>query len=638
MKNFLQTNIRMKLILSLLSVVLITGVASIVFTIYLINKNILGKAYEDVQIQLNTAKHIYNERINVMHLFITHLASLDYFQEAIFKRNRLLLNRKLNEIKKELDVDIINITDDKGRIIFRANNPDRWGDDISSDSFIKYILNNKKSCLGTGLISKEYLARESNKLLEQAYIKVIPTLMARKKNKSYEDSGLVLKSASPVFMNGKFIAIIYGAKLLNNNFEIVDRIKNLVFKGEQLDGFDIGTATIFQDDLRISTNVMNKDGTRAVGTQVSEEVYSKVFEHGKPWVDKAFVVNNWYISGYSPIYNIEQKVIGILYVGILEKKYNLIKRDTNYFLVIMIIITTSVAVLLSIYLIKIIIGPINSLVEASNEIAKGNYEKKLEVRSEDEMGYLCNTFNKMIDAIVERDNKLKEHTELQIIRSEKLASLGRLASGMAHEINNPLTGVLSYGTELYDVLKDSEYGEDLKVIINETLRCREIVKTILDFARETKLEKKTVNINSIISEVLAILERHVNFHNIKISKNLSGNLPNVNVDVNQIKSVINNLAVNAADAMHGGGEIFFMTYYDKLRNEVIIEVTDTGMGISEENLSKIFDPFFTTKEAGKGTGLGLTVTYSIIERHNGWIDVKSKLGEGSTFILGLPVK
>jgi two-component system, NtrC family, sensor kinase len=638
MKSFFRTNIRIKLILSLFSVVLITGVASIVFTISLINKNILGKAYDDVSIQLNTANHIYNEKINVIQLFISHLASLDYFQDAIYYRNNDLLKRKLIEIKDELDIDIINITDETGRIIFRTNNPANIGDDVSNDEFVKYIFNYNRSCYGTDLISRDQLEKENNELLEKTHIKVINTPKARKKDKIYEDNGLVLKAAAPVYRNNKLIAVIYGAKLLNNNFEIVDRIKNLVFKDETLAGVDVGTATIFLDDLRISTNVMNGDGTRAVGTQVSEEVYTKVFEHGETWIDKAFVVNNWYISGYSPIFNIEKKVIGILYVGILEEKYNLIKRDTNYFLIIIIIINAAVAVLLSIYLTKTIIVPINSLVNASNEIAKGNFQNKLDVHSNDEMGYLCDTFNKMIDAIVERDNKLKENTQLQIIRSEKLASLGRLASGMAHEINNPLTGVLSYSTELYDELKDSKYGEDLKVIIDETKRCREIVKNILDFARETKLEKKTANLNVIISDALSILERHVNFHNIDIVKDLSENLPEISIDINQMKSVINNLVVNAADAMHDGGRLSVKTDYNADKAEVIFEVTDTGTGISEEVLSKIFDPFFTTKDAGKGTGLGLTVTYGIIERHNGWIDVKSKVGEGSSFIIGLPVK
>jgi two-component system NtrC family sensor kinase len=349
------------------------------------------------------------------------------------------------------------------------------------------------------------------------------------------------------------------------------------------------------------------------------------------------VVNNWYISGYTPIYNINNRVIGILYVGILEEKYNVIKRETMIYYLLMTAIVAIIAVVISIYLIQNIINPIKSLLDASGEIAMGNYNKKIEIRSDDEIGYLCSAYNKMVDAIVERDEKLKEQTERKIVQSEKLASLGRLASGIAHEINNPLTGVLGYSTVLLEDLEGSEYQEDLQIIVDETKRCRDIVGEILNFARETKIEEESANINTIISDALSILLKHISFQNIRIVKRLSEDIPDMNLDINQMKSVINNLAVNAADAMPEGGLLTVSTYVSR-DDEVVIEVSDTGTGISEENLSKIFDPFFSTKEVGQGTGLGLAVTYGIIKRHNGSIEVKSKLGEGTTFIIHLPMR
>jgi two-component system NtrC family sensor kinase len=302
-----------------------------------------------------------------------------------------------------------------------------------------------------------------------------------------------------------------------------------------------------------------------------------------------------------------------------------------------VLITFFVAAALSVYLIRDIITPIRHLVTASKQLAEGNYIRKLEVTSSDEMGYLCLTFNKMIDAIAERDRKLKEQTEMQMAQSEKLASLGRLASGIAHEINNPLTGVLSYSTVLYEEIKDPGYRADLKVIIDETLRCRDIVKGILDFARETKIDKRPGNINKIIIELFSILEKHINFQNIHIKKDLAEYLPEFNIDINQIKSVLNNLAVNAADAMHDGGDLTISTRYDEANGKIIVKVSDTGIGIKEEDLSKIYDPFFTTKETGKGTGLGLSVTYSIVQRHNGTIKVESTVGKGTTFTIEFPV-
>ncbi|MBN2159153.1 MAG: cache domain-containing protein [Spirochaetes bacterium] len=637
MKAPFKAKISMKLVISLMSVVVVSGISSVFISLYVINKNVMGQAYDDVQSNLNTARHIYNERTKIINMFINHLSSLGYLQAAILQNNRSLLVEKLIEVKRELGIDIMNITDSNGRIIARANSYAVFGDDQSGDEYVKYVIDHKKSCAGSDIITRDQLMLESNELADQAYIRVIRTPRARAINKTVEVNGLCKKAAAPIFSGGRFIGVIYGVKLLNNNFELVDRIKKLLFKDERIGGYEIGTVTIFMDDLRISTNVKNRNGERAVGTQVSEEVYRKVFERGDVWLDKAFVVNRWYLSGYSPIKDLDDKVIGILYVGILEEKYNRVRRNATIFTLMVILITAFIAGLLSIYLTKSIVTPIQNLVEASKQLTRGSFQK-IEVKSADEMGYLCDTFNGMIDAISERDRKLKEQTEMQMAQSEKLASLGRLASGIAHEINNPLTGVLSYSTVLYEEMKDPEYRADVKVIIDETLRCREIVKGILDFARETKIDKRPGNLNRIITELLSIIEKHVNFQNIRIKKDLAENLPEIYIDANQIKQVFNNLAVNAADAMHMGGELTIKTEYDGEKKKIIVTVSDTGSGIKKDNLTKIFDPFFTTKDTGKGTGLGLSVTYGIVQRHNGTIRVDSEEGVGTTFTIEFPVE
>ncbi len=229
------------------------------------------------------------------------------------------------------------------------------------------------------------------------------------------------------------------------------------------------------------------------------------------------------------------------------------------------------------------------------------------------------------------------NTKNALVQSEKLASLGRLAAGIAHEINNPLTGVLTFGSILAEELKDTEYANDLNTIVNETLRCRQIVRGILNFARISRLEKEPANINTIILDSLSILEKHVNFQNVTIRPRLAENLPSVNMDVIQMRSVINNLCVNAADAMPDGGSLNISTRYDERSDHVVVVIADTGTGISEEDLQKIFDPFFTTKKTGMGTGLGLSVTYGIVERHSGTIKVDSSPGYGTSFTILLPV-
>ncbi len=634
----IKNSIRSKLIASFIFVVILTGAFSTVVGIMIINDTVVGQAYDSVQSNLSTAQFIYDERINVIRIAVEHAASLPDIKNFLLKKNMIGLTARLQNFRRDAGIDIMNITDPAGKIMIRSRNPVQSGDTAKDDLFVNYVIEQKKAVFGSDVMSRTALLREGDDLADQAFIKRIPTPHAQQRDATHDDRALVLKAAYPVMDTGRLIGVLYGAVLINKNYEIVDRIKRLVFKDETYDGYDYGTATIFLDDMRIATNVKSREGARAIGTCVSEEVYTKVVKQGKIWLDKAFVVNNWYISSYKPIYNIANEIIGILYVGILKTKFDSIKQKTILYFLAVIGVTLVIAIVIAVLLIQSIFKPVRKLVDASGEIAQGNYHKRISVDSGDELGYLCDTFNKMVDGIVERDEKLKEQTQKQTQQAEKLASLGRLASGIAHEINNPLTGILAFSSELRDDFKDSEYKEDLDLIVEETLRCRKIVKEVLDFARETALEKQHANINEVIVSTLAILEHHVAFHNTEIEQQLAGDIPEVYIDVNQIKSVINNLAVNAVDAMPAGGKIIISTRFDTVKGDVVIQFIDTGEGIPPEHLEKIFDPFFTTKETGKGTGLGLSVTYGIVQRHSGTITVESRQGTGTTFTITLPAR
>jgi len=636
--RFRKKQIRLKLFVSMLIIVLFSGITSTIIGLQVIQKNVLGQAYDMVRSDLDTARYIYNDKITLIDSLIRHVAGLQYIKKAMVSGNRGLITRKLIEVRDELELDILNITDRNGNVIACARNPARFGDNVKDNLFINRTISEAKAFHGTGMVSSQHLNREGDDLAAQAHISVKPTPMARAQQCQEVKDGMVLMATCPILYQGKLIGIIYGCSLLNNNFEFVDRVKELVFKKETIEGYDLGTATIFMDDVRISTNVKYEDGTRATGTMVSEEVYDRVIRDKQTWLDKAFVVNRWYLSGYSPIFDINKKAIGILYVGILEEKFDRMKKNTAINFIIIMMITGFLAIGLSIYILQNIMRPLRSLVKASEKIGAGDYSHRIDISTEDEIGYVCYTFNQMANAIAQRDIKLQENTQKQIQQSERLASVGRLASGIAHEINNPLTGILTYSSLLLEDLKETDFEEDLNVIIRETLRCRNIVRGILDFARSTKLEKRPDNINRIISDVTQILDKHINFHNITIRKHFDPDVPDMNIDVDQMKSVINNLMVNAADAMPDGGTIDLVTDYVRSGDTVKITVSDNGSGISSENIEKIFDPFFTTKDSGKGTGLGLSVTYGIIRRSNGNIEVESTPGEGTTFTITLPIK
>jgi two-component system NtrC family sensor kinase len=226
----------------------------------------------------------------------------------------------------EEELNFLTLVDRKGTVIFRFHNPKVSGDSLIHDLFVKGALE-KKAISGTQVLSGDELVREGESLAQMAIIPSVPTPKERPTKKVEETSGMVLKSAYPVIdFNGEVLGVLTGGVLLNRNYEIVDRIKNIVFKGAKYKGKEIGTATIFLGDLRISTNVMDKEGNRAIGTRAMKEVQEQVLGKGAPWIHRAFVVDDWYITAYEPIQDIQDKIVGMLYVGMMESKYALMKE------------------------------------------------------------------------------------------------------------------------------------------------------------------------------------------------------------------------------------------------------------------------------------------------------------------------
>lgn len=233
--------------------------------------------------------------------------------------------------------------------------------------------------------------------------------------------------------------------------------------------------------------------------------------------------------------------------------------------------------------------------------------------------------------------KKLEETENQLFQSEKLASLGRLAAGVAHEINNPLTSILLYGNLMREKLEENHpLSSNLSYILEDAERCKDIVKNLLAYSRQTRPAKNVFYLNNLIGESLRLIRDQKLFMNVKIIKELDDCQILINADKNQLCQVLINLIINAIDAMEGNGILTLKTYRDQKAGKAYIEVTDTGSGIPQENLAKVFDPFFTTKDVGKGTGLGLSMAYGILEENHGKISIKQTSFEGTTILLELP--
>ncbi|MCJ7487939.1 MAG: cache domain-containing protein [Candidatus Aminicenantes bacterium] len=638
-KKLLRSSIRFKLVISLLSIVFLAGTLSIFIGLNVINTNIIREAYDAVRTSLAATNELYQEEIENRSRIIQYLAKTPEIVRATTGKDRAFLFEKLVQIQQEFEFDIVNVVNADGTLLVRANNFEAFGDSMTGYRTIQDVQKTHAPTAGTGVLDFENIAREGRELADRTLIKIIPTSQLRPPPSPVEDRAMIIKIAAPILSGEKLEGVLYAAILLNNNAGFIDRFKRLVFKEEKINGRDVGTTTIFLGGIRVATNVVDSAGRRAIGTQVSDEVYERVFVEGQDWLGEAMVVNHWYISGYSPIYDFDRRILGMLYNGVLKEKFDLIVRKTTISFLLVILLTTILALAISAYLITLYTKPVKRIIDASTVMALGFFNRiEVDPHDDEDARNLSRAFNEMVDAIEERDRQLKEQAERTILKSEKLASIGRLASGIAHEINNPLTGVLTFSSLLLKDLKGTKHEEDLRVIQEETLRCRTIVGGVLNFAREDKPEKAIADVNAIIEESLKILEKHVNFHDIEIIKKLDPAVPPIRVDASEIRSVVNNLAVNAADAMPGGGRLTIATGTEAGSGAVIITVTDTGIGISKENIGKIFDPFFTTKDQSKGTGLGLAMVYGVIARHNGMIDVRSEVGEGAEFTIRLPLR
>jgi two-component system NtrC family sensor kinase len=467
--------------------------------------------------------------------------------------------------------------------------------------------------------------------------------MAAPREEKEETAGMAIGAVSPLFDGNRLIGAIYGGQLLNGSNAFVDTVRDTVFQNEMYRGRSVGVATIFLGDTRISSNVFNPDGKRAIGTRASEKVRDYVLVDGRRWTDRAFVVSDWYLTAYEPITDIFNKRVGMLVTAVLEAKYRDVQQKVLTIFILITIAGMLVAIGMGSFLANRIMKPIRSLISASHEVSEGNFAPEIGPQSKDEIGVLQKTFTEMLSSLRERDKAQRVESEIRLLQSEKQASVGRLAAGVAHEINNPLTGVLTF-THMLLRRKDinEEIRADLTTIAKATERVRTIVKGLLDFSRQTVLAPEPTDINELVRSAVKLVENNALVKGVHLTFTPIEGLPVRKVDRSAMQGVLLNIIMNALDATRAGGSILVTTnlgYSASTMTEKRIEisVTDTGHGIPSENLDKIFDPFFTTKDVGQGTGLGLSVSLGIIERHGGSIQVQSTMGKGSTFTTWLPL-
>jgi two-component system NtrC family sensor kinase len=648
--------LKSKLIVGYLVLIVIPGAASTAVVVHLIGSGIVREAQSKVTLDLNSARQLYAQRLKEVETDLRFIALSDCSpSDSLEQIDKRLLLERLQQDREKYGLDFLSLTDSDGTVLLRTTPTRSIGDSQAQDEIVGTVIRQMQAVANTEIMSREELLRESQQLAEQARMEILPTPHAKPARVDVNTAGMVLKAAVPLPDSaGKFRGVLYGGVLLNRNYEMVDKIKEIVYQDVKYEEKDIGTATIFQDDLRISTNVRLADGRRAVGTRVSSEVYDRVIGQGKVWTGQAFVVNDWYLTAYAPIFNVERKPIGMLYVGLLEEKYSDMKTSAVWFFASVsglgILLAFGVAYLIADSVVK----PVQALKSAASEIEKGHFDCSVAVTSQDEIGELAASFTRMCQELKDTYAKLqgkieaadedlkRAYRELQekqelLVQKEKLASMGQLSAGVSHELNNPLGTILVFSHMLLKELpQDSPHRGDVEMIVSEANRCRNIVRGLLNFARQSRVTKTPTDLSQLVAEVLAIMAAKAGEKGVELEAAVDEKLEPVPIDADQFKQMLVNLVDNGVDATQKGGRVRIAARPDVYGDAIVIEVADTGCGIPEENLPNLFAPFFTTKQLGKGTGLGLAIAYGVVKMHSGSIDVDSRPGEGTLFRIRIP--
>jgi two-component system NtrC family sensor kinase len=631
-------SLRSRLLISFVSIVVVGGLFSSVVGLRLIDR-ILPKVQNVLALDLGGAHEIYRQYSSNIADEVRLMAQQPFVREHLQKGEIADLVAPLQAIRQSEDLDLLTLTDTHGNVLLRVGNPDEHGKAAGIESLVEEVVKQRTDIASTIVLSGQELAMENLHLADRAHIEGVPTAHASSPVGEDAFAGLLAVGAAPVVRDsGEFLGILCGGKLLNKQNAMVDRVRSTLYREEKYDGREVAVVSIFLGDKRVATSMTLPSGARAVGTLLSEDVHDRVLGRGEEWIKPVYIVDAWYLSAYEPIRDPKGAVIGALGLGLLERKFKEAEHRALGTFVFLTTLVVLLAVLASYLLSNSIMKPLNSLIAAKEKMIAGASLEEVDVEhAPQEIAALGKSFNVLVHTIRERDQQMRRQTQDKLMRSDRLAMVGQLASGVAHEINNPLGSILLFSRLLMQqVPPEGRVRENLDRIEKETKRCHNIVRNLLDFARQRAPLVEKVEINHLMEATLSVLGDQYLFHNIDVVKNYGSDLPALEGDSAQLQQVFMNIIMNAVDAMEGKGRLTLETRAGDQKGYVDVSITDSGCGISPENVERIFDPFFTTKEVGHGTGLGLSVSYGIIQTHRGDISVSTTPGVGSTFTVTLP--
>ncbi len=514
------------------------------------------------------------------------------------------------------------------------------------------------------IFSAENLTALSPDLASRASIPLIETEAALPTDRIVEDRGMVIHAAHPVDVIGRK-GVLVGGILLNRNLQFIDTINALVYLNAVTGGESQGTATLFLEDVRVSTNVRLFEDVRALGTRVSAVVRGGVLDEGRTWLDRAFVVNDWYISGYLPLTDSFGARVGMLYVGFLEAPFAAAKNAAIWWIAAAFLGILAISVPVFLWLARGVFQPLERMTDVMRIVGEGNLSARHgSVNRRDEIGQVAAHLDDLLDQIQDRDVKLRayaddlndrvdrrtaelrtankklEDTYRQLVMSEKLASIGEITAGVAHEINNPVAVIQGNIDVIRETLGTGSQPVDTELLLvdQQVVRIQSIVSKLLKFARPSDFAAYTsaLPLPSVVEDCLVLVDHELAKGSVTIETDFQ-DAPEVQIDPGELQQVVINLLVNAVQAMNHSGRLTLHldTEIREGKRGARLIVADTGPGIAPDKLDSVFNPFFTTKQA-EGTGLGLSISQALIQRAGGLISVYNREEGGAVFTIWLP--
>ena len=621
------------------------GLATLI-GIHSIDEIVVKQAQDSVRSDLNTAQEVYNYRMEKVRDSVRFTANIEPIQTALAINDTEVLKYKLKRIMDDGDLNLLVITDATGGVVVRGQSS-AYGDSQADDPLVLRSLAGM-TVVSTQIVPRPKLLLEGAHLVERAHTEFVDTPKAKPTSRTNETAGMMIKAASPIYHNGTLIGVIYGGHLINRNYKIVDRIKSIVYEDEKYEDQDIGTATIFHGDLRISTNVYENGDNRAIGTRVSEEVYDAVLISGEKWIDRAFVVNAMYITAYQPIYDIDGNIIGMLYVGLLEKPFDDMKHEMFTKFAIAILFAVMLSIIIAGVLARSISRPTSELARTAKAIADGDLTKRVNIERADEIGELAVSFNWMADVLKKNADDIEEKTAELERMNMQLKELDKMKSEFidiaAHELRTPLTTLKGY----LELSLDGTLGEftdaqisKLKIMNRNADRLIGLVNDLLNLSdiqsKQLKLTKERSSLKWLVENAAGHAKPLADSRGHSIVVNIPDDII-ITCDRGRLVYALYHLLDDAARYTPEPGTIVVDAGVET--DGIHIRVIDTGVGIPENELGNIFMPFYELKDSMQHTtgmtGIGLSIVRGIIEAHGGVIWVESEVGKGTTFHIVLP--